>query len=113
MEKPTISDTNAVFQAGDTMDTYLARAIVAIDKRLGDGYAKQHPELISSCIMSQAFDYINTSITASLYELSEKLHEFASSIMDDVEKQETVRAARGDKCRHHLERTENANHERK
>ena len=75
MEKPTISDTNAVFQAGDTMDTYLARAIVAIDKRLGDGYAKQHPELISSCIMSQAFDYINTSITAALYELSEKIHD--------------------------------------
>jgi len=28
MEKPTICNTNAVFQAGDTMDTYLARAIV-------------------------------------------------------------------------------------
>jgi len=113
MEKPTISDTNAVFQAGDTMDTYLARAIVAINKRLGNGYAEGHPELISSCIMSQTFDYNNTSITAALYELSEKLHEFASSIMDDVKKQETVRATRGDKCRYHLERTENANHERK
>jgi len=90
MEKPTISDTNAVFQAGDTMDTYLARAIVDIDKRLGNGYAKRHPELISSCIMSQTFDYNNTSITASLYELSEKLHEFTSSIMDDVKKQETT-----------------------
>ena len=104
MEKPTISDTNAVFQAGDTMDTYLARAIVDIDKRLGNGYAKQHPELISSCIMSQTFDYNNTSITAALYELSEKLHEFGSSIMDDVKKQETVRATRSDKCRYHLEK---------
>jgi len=35
--------------------------------------------------MSQTFDYNNTSITAALYELSEKLHEFASSIMDDDE----------------------------
>lgn len=87
MEKPTISDTNAVFQAGDTMDTYLARAIVDIDKRLGSGYANRHPDLISACIMSQTFDYNNTSITAALYELSEKINEFALSIMHDDEAQ--------------------------
>jgi hypothetical protein len=77
MERPTISNTNAVFQAGSTIGTYLSQAIEEIDKRLGDGYATKHPELIAECVRSQTMDFNNTSITAALYQI-------ADAIMDRV-----------------------------
>ena len=43
-------------QAPMTTDTYLAEALVDIDKRLGKGYAKAHPELIAAFMQAAASD---------------------------------------------------------
>ena len=83
MERPTINNTAAVFQAGDTVATYLSQAINEIDKRLGDGYARTHPELIAACVAAQTADFNNTAITAALWELKDALNEIAASIRHD------------------------------
>ncbi|AKH38221.1 hypothetical protein AAW31_11165 [Nitrosomonas communis] len=43
-----MSASELVRQAGDTTETYLNRAVRAIDERLGDGYASKHPELVAA-----------------------------------------------------------------
>lgn len=79
MEKPTIENTNAVFQAGTTIGTYLSSAISEINKRLDDGDAWQHPQLIAECVRSQTMDYNNTALVAVLYEIKEALYAIAES----------------------------------
>lgn len=73
MNKPTINDTDAVFQAGATIGTYLSQAITEIDKQLGEGYAEKHPELIAECVRSQTMDFNSTALTAVLYEIRDVL----------------------------------------
>jgi hypothetical protein len=80
MEKPTISNTGAVFQAGATIGTYLSQAIEEIDKRLGHGYAERHPELIAECVRSQTLDFNGVSLSAALHELREGLHEISTAL---------------------------------
>jgi hypothetical protein len=43
-------------QASATADNYLMNAIEDIDKRLGRGYAKAHPELIGAYMQTAAVD---------------------------------------------------------
>ncbi len=71
MERPTIDNTQAVFQAGDTISTYLSQAVEMIDRRFGKGYAAEHPALVAECIHSQALDYNSTALTAALYQLAD------------------------------------------
>jgi hypothetical protein len=73
MNRPTIENTTAVFQAGDTIGTYLSQAIIEIDRRLGKGYAKKHPSLIAECIRSQTMDFNSTAMVAVLYEIGDSL----------------------------------------
>jgi hypothetical protein len=73
MQKPTLSDTEAVHQAGDTMVAYVSQAITAIDNRLGPGYAAKHPDLIGQLVHAQTLDFNNASRTAAFYELVEVL----------------------------------------
>jgi hypothetical protein len=39
-----------------TADHYLMHAIDEIDKRLGEGFAKKHPELLAAFIQTAAID---------------------------------------------------------
>jgi hypothetical protein len=73
MERPTINNTNAVFQAGTTIGTYLSQAITEIDKQLGEGYAEKHPELVAECVRSQTMDFNSTALGAVLYEIRDVL----------------------------------------
>lgn len=91
MQKPTLSETEAVQQAGDTMIDYLSQAIHQIDNRLGPGYAADHPELIGYLVLAQTLDYNNTAQTAALYELvdavrgiPEAIEEVANEIEDGL-----------------------------
>lgn len=77
MERPDISNTNAVFQAGATIGTYLTQAIDEIDKRLGEGYAAKHPSLIAECVRSQTMDFNCTSMTAAIYAACDALRDAA------------------------------------
>ena len=73
MDRPTIENTNAVFQAGTTIGTYLSQAIAEIDNRLGDGYAEKHPALLAECVRSQTMDFNSTALIAVLYEIRDAL----------------------------------------
>lgn len=42
-------------------DQYLYHAVTSIDARLGDGYAKKNPELVSTMISLTATEYQNYS----------------------------------------------------
>lgn len=60
-------------QALMTAHVYLCEAIKSIDQKMGDGYAKLHPELIAAYMAAAASDF-NTSVQAkSLAEASDQI----------------------------------------
>ena len=44
-------------QAGATADAYLKDGIECIDRRLGEGFAKEHPELLAAFMHTAAMDF--------------------------------------------------------
>ncbi|KIX12639.1 hypothetical protein X474_18010 [Dethiosulfatarculus sandiegensis] len=46
-----------------------------IDSKFGEGYAKDHPELVADFMKTCALDFGAAIITASLQEISESLHD--------------------------------------
>jgi len=60
-------------QATATADTYFIRAIAAIDKRLGEGYAKAHPELISAFMVTAGKDFTTAATIVAVQEFSSEL----------------------------------------
>lgn len=47
-------------QAGDTADVWLGQAVRSIDATFGDGYAKDHPELVSAFLKAASFDWMTS-----------------------------------------------------
>lgn len=80
MEKPTISNDNAVDQAGRTIRQYLYQALEHIDDIFGEGYAHKNPNLVGQCVTAQALDFATTSITAALWEVKQLVDCVASSL---------------------------------
>ena len=54
---PTNDALSAMNQATATAGLYLVDAIKVIDAQFGEGYAKQHPELIAGFMQTAASDY--------------------------------------------------------
>tara|TARA_Y100001951_G_scaffold91492_1_gene85517 strand:- start:114 stop:416 length:303 start_codon:yes stop_codon:yes gene_type:complete len=54
-------------QAPDTIDFYLRKGIDYIDNHLGEGYAKEHPELLAGFIQACTTDF-HTGIQAKSFE---------------------------------------------
>jgi len=77
MERPTIGNTEAVFQAGSTVKMYLTQATTFIDELFCPGYAEAHPELLAECIRSQTLDFNSTALCAALFEIKDSLEERA------------------------------------
>jgi hypothetical protein len=50
-------------QAGSTADAYLGDGIECIDKRLGKGFAKEHPELLAAFMRTAAADFASMWVT--------------------------------------------------
>jgi hypothetical protein len=73
MEKPSLNNIEAMFQAGDTMKTYLNRAVRDVDEVFGEGYAHDNPALVAACISAQAADYEAATNAAALYEIAEAI----------------------------------------
>jgi hypothetical protein len=46
-----------LIQACGTADTYMRAAIQCIDKCFGNGYAKDHPELVTAFMQVAALDF--------------------------------------------------------
>ena len=75
----------------DDVNMYLSNAIKQIDKKLGDGYAKEHPELIGAymnavsiatnsgvigkCILQlrDSMEGLNNTISLSIENIAEKM----------------------------------------
>ena len=84
MDAPSLSNTQAVFQAGTTIHTYFHQAIKIIDDEFGGGYAKGHPELLAGCIQAQSLDFSCCALTAALYDISRELSEMTSPIAEAI-----------------------------
>ena len=84
MNKPTINNTNAVRQAGDTIHTYLRQARSLVIELFGEEYETEHPDLyarvVIECIRSQTLDFNNTAITSALWEIKEAIESLGRSI---------------------------------
>ena len=66
-------------QAPDTIDFYLRKGIDHIDNHLGEGYAKEHPELLAGFIQACATE-LHTAIQAreisdAIIAVAEQLNE--------------------------------------
>jgi len=56
-----------------TAHTFLSKAIRAIDEDLGDGYAKEHPELIGAFMLTASIEDAATVIAKVLGEAIESV----------------------------------------
>ncbi|MDO9105209.1 MAG: hypothetical protein Q7U57_09640 [Methylovulum sp.] len=52
--------------SADSAESFLWKAITAINSRLGEGYAEQHPELISAFMMAAAIEDAGLMIANTL-----------------------------------------------
>lgn len=73
-------------QASMTASLYLSEAIERIDKQLGKGYAKDHPELIGCFIKACAQDF-NTSMNVQAIQnateqICERLDDIAANLQE-------------------------------
>ena len=69
MERPTISNNDALRQASATADVYLQAAIESVDRHLGADH--RDPALLAALIAAQVSDFNNCSTMAALYELAD------------------------------------------
>jgi hypothetical protein len=75
--------TNLMRQSAPTIDIYLGEAIEMIDNRLGDGYAKKHPELLGAFIQAASTDYAGSCIGKQI----EKAGDTIDRLIDIIEEQ--------------------------
>jgi len=66
--------------AGYTAEAYLIDAIEHIDKHLGKGFAKQHPELIGQYMLTAAADFHAASTLIAGHNVRDALAGIAASI---------------------------------
>lgn len=86
MEKPTLSPTEAVLQAGTTVGQYMGQAVKQIDYEFGEGFAKKNPLLVAECIRSQTMDFNHTALVAVLYEIRDEIRDainIASAVLTE------------------------------
>lgn len=74
-------------QAPSTIDYYLSEARFRIDKEFGEGYAKEHPELVAMFVQACVKDYSATMMANAIDDLSLTLScgfdKISESINDD------------------------------
>lgn len=66
----TASPDELVCQASTTSERYLRDAVDAIDLKLGSGYAKAHPELISTFMLTSSIDFSVAMLLKALDRMS-------------------------------------------
>jgi hypothetical protein len=80
MRRVTADSTTLMRQAWMTAEDYLHYAIEGIDKYLGDGYAKRHPELIAAYMRTAAADFQAGVIAGAIEDVSGSIEGFAEAI---------------------------------
>jgi hypothetical protein len=79
----TVDPETLFEQAPPTADTYLRHAIEDIDRRFGDGFAKNHPELVGAYIQTCALDYGASMIARALETVGLSIESIAGEIQND------------------------------
>lgn len=74
-----LTPTDLMHQAMLTSQSYLNSAVLFIDEKFGEGYAKAHPELIVGYMGSAAQDYNTGTMHQGLGNLSNDLDRLASA----------------------------------
>lgn len=89
MDKITASWSKISEDGVSAAINYFNSAIETIDKEFGEGYSKQHPELVSSFMNAAATEAQGTYIAKTIQELAEELSksnkEIANRIFDICE----------------------------
>jgi hypothetical protein len=80
--KTTASLDTLFEQASSTAATYLANAQHSINRRFGDGYAEEHPELVAKFIEVAGRDF-NESVRLKILE--EEFAAFRELLSDSVD----------------------------
>lgn len=79
------SDWKKIMEDGsDAAVSYLVQAVKAIDEKFGDGYAKQHPELVGAFMKAAATDSQGIQIAKAIQELAEELSKANSEIASQL-----------------------------
>ena len=81
----SLSATQLMEQAAATADVYLYKGIKDIDAALGEGYAKEHPELLAGYMQAAAADFQATFLANSFTELSNTLSYSIADLTKAVE----------------------------
>lgn len=59
-------------QAPGTVDHYLGRVIDMVDRQFGDGYAQEHPELVSSLVTACCLDFLTSHMGVAAQKLASR-----------------------------------------
>ena len=73
MDRISASAETLLRQAGMTAAEYLDNAVDEIDVKFGDGFAKEHPELVGAFMHTAALDFASAVITSAIQDLAEDL----------------------------------------
>jgi hypothetical protein len=67
-------------QAPSTVLQYMDAAIKWIDKSFGEGYSKQHPELVGAFIQACSTDFLAGILAKEVQTLSDRLQGIAEAL---------------------------------
>jgi hypothetical protein len=77
----TASYETLLRQAPMTAKEYMLAAVANINEQFGDGYARQHPELVAAFMQVCASDYNNSAVIIAIQEAAELISE---SLTEDL-----------------------------
>lgn len=78
-----LSASDIMKQAGMTAHDYMLKAIESIDKQMGSGYSKAHPELVASFMQTCALDYMTVILSQTLQEAATDIGNAIEQAADD------------------------------
>jgi hypothetical protein len=82
MVNESLTANDLMVEAPDTVNFYFECAIERIDNRLGEGYAKEHPELLAGFIQACATE-LHTAIEArETTEVAEAIQGIAAGLFE-------------------------------
>jgi len=70
----------ALNQAPMTASDYMTKAVAAIDRTFGKGYAERHPVLVAGIVSATSQDFHSTMISMLTEVISRRLQEVSAAI---------------------------------
>jgi hypothetical protein len=84
MDRITANAECLMEQGAITAYTWMRQAVKDIDRMFGDGYAKEHPELISGYIKAASIDQLSSVIASVMQDTSEELSVVLREIIEKI-----------------------------